>query len=191
MDFDSAYKYVIERLSHELPKGLFYHGIHHTLDVLQFAETIAAMEDLKDTDMTILKTAALYHDTGFIIRYKNNEPEACKIAKATLPKFGYNTKQIKTICDMIMATAMPQNPQSHLAEILCDADLNYLGTENYYSIAETFRDELAGQGVKFSEEAWLKLQLDFLSKHKYFTAAAKKLRNEKKNKYILELENKI
>lgn len=191
MDFDSAYKYVIERLTGELPKGLSYHGIHHTLDVLKFAGTIAALEDIKDPDLTILKTAALYHDTGFIIRYKNNEPESCKIACATLPEFGYNPEQIKAVCDMIMATALPQNPQSHLAEILCDSDLNYLGTENYYSISETLRDELAGHGITFSENDWLKLQLDFLDKHKYFTATAKKLRDEQKNRYIQDLKNKI
>lgn len=191
MDFESAYKYVTGRLSRELPQGLFYHGPHHTLDVLKSAETIAAAEGIKDSDLTILKTAALYHDIGFIVRYKNNEPEACRIATATLPGFGYTPKQIKVICDMIMATAMPQNPQSHMAEILCDADLNYLGTENYHSISDTLRDELEGQGIKFTEDGWLKLQLDFLHKHEYFTATAKKMRNELKNKYITELENKI
>ena len=36
-------------------------------------------------------------------------------------------KDIEIICGIIMATKIPQRPKNYLEEIICDADLNYLG----------------------------------------------------------------
>ena len=39
---------------------------------------------------------------------------------------------------------MPQTPKNHLEEIMCDSDLDYLGRQDFYPIAETLRQELVG-----------------------------------------------
>ncbi|MDA0973125.1 MAG: hypothetical protein O2867_05255 [Bacteroidetes bacterium] len=41
-----------------------------------------------------------------------------------------------------MATKVPQEPKDHLARILCDADLDYLGGDDYDEIAGGLYQEL-------------------------------------------------
>jgi HD superfamily phosphodiesterase len=66
MDFQAAKDYIITRLKNELSTTLYYHGLHHTLDVYNAAEKLAAMEAVSGDDLILLKTAALFHDAGFI-----------------------------------------------------------------------------------------------------------------------------
>ncbi len=92
-DFERAREYVLMRLEQELPPNLFYHGIHHTRDdVLPAVARLAAMARLSKRQTLLLKTAALYHDIGFIEQYEMNEPVAIRIASETLPSFGYDPK---------------------------------------------------------------------------------------------------
>ena len=73
-DYERAREYVLNRLTHELPDGLYYHGIHHTRDdVVPAAVRLAVLAGLGETQTLILKTAALYHDIGYIQQYEVNE----------------------------------------------------------------------------------------------------------------------
>lgn len=175
----------------ELPADLLYHRAEHSLDVLQAAERLASAENIGGKDLDILKTAALFHDSGFIVQYRHNEQVACEIAIQALPEFGYTGKDIGIICGMIMATAIPQNPKTLLEQILCDADLDYLGRDDFESIAQTLRSELKLHGREFSEEEWITFQLDFLDRHRYFTRNAKKMRDARKQENIAKLKKSL
>src|SRR3989338_7899779 len=104
-NFDQARNYVFGRLERELPGNLFYHGIHHTRDdVLPAAEKFGNLERVNGEDFLVLKTAALYHDLGYVENYTKNEPIAVRIASETLPGFGYSKRQIYRVGEIIMAT---------------------------------------------------------------------------------------
>ena len=91
VDFVKVKQFVWTQLE-ELDKNLFYHGRHHTFeDVLPMAEQLAKQEGLNDQQALIVKTAALYHDTGFLDRYDKNEPCGVERAKKYLPQFGFET----------------------------------------------------------------------------------------------------
>ena len=188
MDFDAASGYILKRLENELPANLYYHGLKHTLEVLRRSEELAISEGVGADDITLLKTAALYHDSGFTIRYTKNEILGCEIAGAVLPSFDYTAAQTKKIQDMILSTAFPQNPKDKLSEILCDADLDYLGTDSFYPISAEYRKELKEYGTEFNEKDWLKFELAFMQSHKYFTDTAQHSRSALKNIHIRELE---
>lgn len=189
MDYNKAKNYILGRMEKEVPLDFRYHNLRHSLDVLQAAERLASSEDISEKDLELLKTAALFHDSGFIFKYNCNEPVGCEIARQALPGFGYETTDIDKICGMIMATAIPQSPKNRLEEILCDADLDYLGRDDFGMIAETLRDELRLQGKEFTEEEWIAFQLDFMKKHRYFTETARNLRNAKKRDNFEKLKN--
>ena len=57
------------------------------------------------------------------------------------------------ICGMIMATKIPQSPKNYLEQILCDADLDYLGRDDFYDIGGTLFKELKTYNVLDTEEA--------------------------------------
>jgi predicted metal-dependent HD superfamily phosphohydrolase len=187
MHYQKAREYVLKRLEAELPQNLYYHCINHTLDVCKAAEELALCENVKEKDILLLQTAAVYHDIGFVVRYKNNEEVACQIASQTLPGFDYKPDDIEKICHMILATRIPQNPQTHLEQILCDADLDYLGREDFFEIAKTLKLEWMEFGLIESEQEWNQKQVHFFKQHHYFTKTAKEKREGLKNKHLLEL----
>lgn len=188
INYRNAEKYIIKRLGDELPEGLYYHGIHHTKDVCESVERLAIWEGVRGEELYLLKTAALFHDAGFIESYESNEPIGAQMAKEMLPSFGYTEEQIELVITLIEATKVPHNPQSHLEELMCDADLDYLGRNDFYPKAETLKQELMKFGKLKSAEDWDHLQVKFLTMHKYFTKSAKSRRDPEKQKRIIELK---
>ena len=180
--------YVIGKLKKELPKDLYYHGLHHTLDVLRSAQMIGKEEKITDEEMNLLKVAVLYHDSGFTKVYRNHEEVGCDMAREDLPKFGFSEKDIETICGMIMATKIPQAPTTHLEKIIADADLEYLGTDDFDKIGKTLFEEIKIYLDVESERQWNIIQMNFLKRHKYFTAFCKKNREAEKEKHLKEIE---
>lgn len=188
MDYISAKAFILEKLEKELSDNLFYHGIHHTLDVLNITEELCQLEEVSAYNTILLKTAALYHDSGFAISYTNHEEIGCDLARETLPQYHYTTEEIEIICGMIMATKIPQSPKTPLEEILSDADLDYLGRKDFYSIGNTLFEELKVHNILTEIEKWNAIQVSFLSAHKYFTKTNKERREVKKQGYLKELK---
>jgi predicted metal-dependent HD superfamily phosphohydrolase len=188
MDFEGAQNYIIQRLEKELPNDLFYHGIEHTFDVLKAAELYASMENVKADDLILLRTAALFHDCGFIVQYYNNENISVEILRKELPKFEYSEEQIERVSRMIMSTKIPQKPKNLLEKILCDADLDYLGRYDFFMKSIKLLHEWNNHGINTSLKEWYCKELTFLQKHKYFTKSAISLRQEKKLQYLSQIK---
>lgn len=191
MKFGEAKKFILGRLKNELPKHLSYHSVEHVKDVFSSSKLIAEKEGVKGEDLKLLLTAALFHDSGFLRGQKDHEKKSCLIAKKHLPEYEYTPEQIKKICGMIMATKVPQEPKSHLEEILCDADLDYLGRDDFFNIGDKLFAELSMYGILNTEDEWNKLQVRFLESHHFFTKTAIKLRQKKKDKHLKLVKSKI
>lgn len=176
-------------LSNNLSKDLSYHGVHHTIDVVKQAEKIAKREKISSAeDLFLLKVACLYHDTGFLFTYREHEVAGCNLAKKELPAFNLTQKQIDIICGMILATKIPQTPHTKLEEIICDADLDYLGREDFLPISNTLFLELKARNFISSKKQWDQIQISFFKQHNFFTATSKKLRGKKKINHLHLIE---
>lgn len=188
LDWDAVKAYALARLTRGLPPDLRYHSIRHTCaDVLPAVERLAALAGVNGDELLLLRTAALYHDMGYMEQYVNNEPIGVRIARETLPDFGYSSDQIEAIERMIMATQMPQAPQTFLEALMCDADLDSLGREDYLETSHNLHAELVAYGASITLEEWYRRQLTFLSNHTYFTEAARELRDAGKQANIQQL----
>lgn len=188
MQVEAAGSFIIEKLEKELPVYLIYHNVTHTKQVLKHALEIASSEDITGKDLDILCTAALFHDTGFTQKYTGHEEVSCLIARQFLPQFDYSAQEIEEVCEIIMATKIPQTPTNKLAEVLCDADLYYLGTDDYGIMTEKLYPEFLKQGFAKNKMEWQRQQIAFLESHTYFTKTAIKqlADNQKKNLIILQ-----
>jgi uncharacterized protein len=186
-DYNGAELYILEKLNRKLPKDLFYHGLHHTRDVYGAALLIAKSEKISNDNINLLKIATMFHDAGFMSHYKNHEEAGCKLARKILPDFGFNPKSIKIIEGMIISTKIPQNPKTQLERIICDADLDYLGRNDFKDIAKTLFDELKVYMNVKDEKVWNTIQLNFLKKHQYYTEYSRKRREAKKQKHLNEI----
>jgi uncharacterized protein len=182
---------ILNKLKNELPANLYYHSIDHTLDVYNSAVSIAKEEGISDSDLKLLLVAAIYHDAGYLIQNKDHEQLSCEIARQYLPQFHYSKEEIDLICGIIMATKIPHSPKSHLEEIICDADLNYLGRTDFFSIGENLYKEMLAFGYIKNREEWNKIQAAFLQKHHYFTRTAIQQNYLQKEKNLAIVQSKI
>jgi predicted metal-dependent HD superfamily phosphohydrolase len=191
INYRKAEKYIVNRLRKELPDNLHYHDLRHTLDVCAAVERIALIEGVEGDDIFLLKTAALYHDAGFVKQYSNNEEIGAALAKEVLPRFGYTDEQIEVIHQLINATKVPQQPKNKLEEIICDADLDYLGGNEFHLIADKLKRELMERDMVQTDKQWDELQIKFLEQHRYFTKTAIELRRDNKKARIEEIKERL
>jgi uncharacterized membrane-anchored protein YitT (DUF2179 family)/predicted metal-dependent HD superfamily phosphohydrolase len=186
MQVEAAGSFIIAKLEKELPAYLSYHNVAHTHSVLKRSLELAELEGVTGEDLDILSTAALFHDAGFIEKYTGHEEVSSRYAKQWLPQFEYSEAQIEAVCELIMATKVPQSPKNHLSAILCDADLYYLGTDDYGIVAEKLYPEFVKEAIATNKMEWQRQQIKFLESHTYFTKSAiEKLQGKQKKNLIL------
>ena len=181
-------EFVVRLLDNELPPAYYYHNYEHTLYVLDKALEIGVQESCSLADIKLLTAAALWHDTGYIKTYNNHEEEGCEFAGLYLPGYDYSMNEIEMVKGMIMATKIPQSPKNKLEEIIADADLEYLGTENAGIKAELLYREWQALDPSLTKEAWNKMQVSFLEQHSYFTQYCKENKEPVKQAYLNKLK---
>src|ERR1041385_2975288 len=173
MQIEKAEEFVAEFLQSGLSPLLMYHNYSHTHDVMLAAMTIAKEEGVvSENDLALLRTAALFHDCGYVSGYENHEAEGCLLVQKFLPGFGYSGQQINTICSLIMKTKLPSKPETILEKILCDADLDYLGRDDFAVLGAKLYLELHNLKKVKDEKEWDEMQVKFLESHHYWTKSA-------------------
>jgi uncharacterized protein len=183
-NFKEVEHFILQKLERELPKNLYYHSLPHTLDVLQAALQIGKSENINEEGISLLRVGALFHDSGFIYVYKGHEEKGCDLAKKNLPGFGFTHADIDAICGMIMATRIPQSPKNAWEKIICDADLDYLGRNDFYPISQNLYREFMDQGIVHNEKEWNRLQVNFFESHHYHTAFSSRERAPIKQNHL-------
>jgi HD superfamily phosphodiesterase len=187
-----AEKFVTGLLRTETPEGYTYHTLDHTLEVVKNAVYIGTKENLPEDEMNILRVAAWFHDVGYIKTYKGHEVESAELAINFLERQGADENIRAAVSESILATTFPQNPQNHIAKVLCDADFMHLGQENYFEQAEKLRQEQKNAGIrklkkaKFDQES-----LKLFEEHSWYTTFCKNKLDEPKRKNLEILKESI
>jgi len=190
--FAEARDFIFDKLIDELKPELTYHSIEHTLDVLEASIQLAELEEINEHDSKLLQTAALFHDSGMIKTYTGHEDASVELVREHLPGFGYDQKDIDLITNMILTTKLPQSADTFLDKILCDADLDYLGREDFFMIAHQLRYEWNTLDIRRTTlREWYELQIMFLENHQFFTKSAKALRDEKKAENLKQIKELV
>ncbi len=180
-------QFVIDMLKEKLPVNYYYHNYEHTLYVQKKVIEIGKHENCTQRELDLLTVAALWHDTGYIKTYKGHEEESCLLAKKYLPIYGFSESDIAIINGMIMATKILQTPTNRLEEIMADADLEYLGTNDAAEIAHLLFKELQSLNPALTAAAYNTLQVNFLNTHHYFTTYCKANKDPIRNAYHKKL----
>lgn len=180
----------------ELPDGIKYHTADHTLHptkgVVAVANNIAMSENISEHDRELLITAAYFHDTGYIREYEKNEPIAARMAGRILKLIGYKPNEIEKVQKMILSTDPEREPKTHIEKILCDADLDNLGREDFFKLDGKLREGRCARGIDVSDDIkWYRSTLEFIKKHQYYTESQKKFREKGEQKNIKRLLNKL
>jgi hypothetical protein len=87
--------------------------------------------------------------------------------------------------------AASEGNKNKLEEIICDADLDYLGRDDFHEIADRLRRELKEHGKIESDRQWDEIQVKFLTSHKYFTQTAIDTRRKKKLENLADIKSRL
>ena len=154
--------FLLDKLEKGLPKNLYYHNLKHTVDVYTQVELIGRAENVSKEDLLLLRTAALFHDAGHLIDYDTHEEMAVKLVREILPEYQYTDRQIEIISQLIMCTKLPPDPKNILEEIMCDADLDYLGRPDFIPVSNMLYKELHEHGKVGTLREWNEMQIKFI-----------------------------
>jgi len=193
LDNSSAYPEVchkiLEELSENLPDNLTYHNLNHIIDVANGCNFYIDYYMVSDRVADLIRIAAVAHDYGYIFTPVEHEERSIKEIRPMLT--AYTEAEIALINGMIRATKVPQNPQNLYEEILADADLDYLGRDDYDPISEGLYKEFLHFGVVKGELDWLQLQIKFLENHTFHTEWARKNRTRRKQQVLARLRDTL
>ncbi len=171
--------YTLRLLNEVTTSKLYYHNAVHALDVYNSTYNYVKMEGVKAAFVEPLLAAALLHDIGYLKQYNNNEPIGAEMAANILPQYEFNGTEIELVEKLILATSFPQHPKDKLEYIICDADLDILGTERFFKRSMDLKKEIEeNTGKKYTDIEWYKNQLELLQNHQYFTVSGRILRSE-------------
>lgn len=177
-----TYEHCIDFLENTRCKSLPFHSVEHTKDVYSYVKTIANYEEVFGSDLEPILIAALFHDTGMAQTYAGHEEQSVKYALEFLKEHEYPEDKLTIVTSCILATKMPQKPQTLAEKIICDADLYHLGLESYIFKNERLRAEWEEYfNLKYSEEEWYAINVEFLENQKYHTWFGKTVLNNRKD----------
>ena len=182
---------IFRDLSEKLNPNYFYHDLSHTKRVINSALKIGSNYNLKNENLTILLTASLMHDYGFIESHIDHEEIGVKLSSKILLDYDYSEKKIQLINKLILVTKPLAVPKDNLESIMRDSDLEYLGSKDFESISEKLKEEWIKFSIVKSDEEFYKKQLEFLSNHKFCTDFMKKNGNINKEKNIIYAKKKL
>jgi HD superfamily phosphodiesterase len=185
---ESVKQYVLNYFGEHHDKDLVYHDLQHTKDVVANATRIANHYQLNDKDFFVVVAAAWLHDIGYFIDKLNHEEAGATVAGDLLKRFNVDAALIEQVKSCITATKLPQQPAGLLQEIVCDADLFHLGTEQFSDRNKLLRKEIAHiKHIDLDKKQWRQKNIEMLQSHKYFTDYARVLLNNQYQKNLDKL----
>ncbi|WP_194972757.1 HD domain-containing protein [Aquiflexum lacus] len=183
---------VLTKLENGLPRHLTYHNLDHVLDVLNVCNQYIKRNKIKGDDAFLLRIGAIVHDMGFLKTNINHEEVGAEMAANIMASLDMDPKHIEIVKGLILATKIPQNPQTELQKIICDSDLDYLGRGDYPEISSRLYLEFKATNVIKTDQDWKNLQISFLTKHDFHTPFAKRYRDPRKQYWLEKIhENHV
>jgi predicted metal-dependent HD superfamily phosphohydrolase len=179
---------LLEEMSEKFPSHLTYHTIEHIIDVANVCDHYIRNYQIQDDLARLIRIAAISHDYGYIFSPEQHEERSIVELRPKL-NGSYKENDIELINGMIRATKVPQKPKNFYEEILADADLDYLGRDDYDQLSQKLYQEFLHYGVVSNDEQWLEVQINFLESHHYHVSFALENRTEKKRQKLSELKD--
>ncbi|MDN3588785.1 DUF5706 domain-containing protein [Pedobacter aquatilis] len=171
---------------------LVYHNLEHTHSVVKAAQQIANHYQLNDEDFFIVTAAAWFHDAGYFEDNLHHEVKGAELANIFLENENVSEEIRLKVSNAILSTKIPQKPTNLIEDILCDADLFHLGSEDFRQKGKLMHKEAELIYNKdISKKDWRVDDIRFLESHQYQTDYAKLLLNDQKQRNIDKIKSKL
>lgn len=185
-------EYALDYFKTQNSKSFIYHNKKHTEDVVNKTTEIANHYQVNPHDLAMVCSAAWFHDLGYFIDPDHHESQSALLAESFLRAKEVDESDILIIKNCIMATHMPQSPNSLLEKIICDADLYHLGTDDFLKKDKAMQQEYNDfHHPHLNKSEWRQKSIVFLQKHQYHTDYCQQLLDSSKQKNIEILKSKV
>lgn len=184
--------FLVKELNEKLPEKIMYHSEEHARRVVEAVDEIGMAEGLSEEELRMAKISAWLHDIGFTVSHHDHELHSAEIAKAFLQDKGVDKKHIEQINDAILATRIPQEPKDKISEVLCDADMYHITSEEYFELANLMREESKLiKKIDIDKVEFERLSYIFFRQHHFHTSYGKDVLQKKKEKTMDILVQKL
>ena len=181
----TARKEVSRLLTSELPSGLAFHNLIHTMDVVAAVKEIGLHCKLNEEEKEIVNLAAWFHDCGFTITYTGHEIASQHLAAVFLQRISYPKDKLEQVLACIAATELPQQPSNIMEKVICDADFHHLASEDFVDTQWRLREECKVVYREFSKSEWMQQNIELLESHRYFTTYGRKKLEKRKRMNLI------
>lgn len=181
--------FILHLFKDKLPNNFVYHNYTHSKRVYKSIIEIINNSQINVRDITILKLAALLHDTGYIKMCEGHEEESAIIAKEWLESKNVEPDIIEGVEKCILATKFDKEPNGKLEEMIRDADASHFGKDYFNEASEFLRQEYKEQGIReYTPTEWRNENIKvFVKKHQFYSEYAIKNWQPQKDKNLSKL----
>ena len=168
---------------------LFFHNLVHTVRMIDMVDKMKSHYHLDERNYFIVYTAAWLLDLEIIHAGAGSiSIKETAFSEEFLKNAGVEPDMMEEIKKCLMATRMPQNPETLNEKILCDAQNFYLGSPNfpaYYKLKR--RETEAFTQVKIKGAEWRAKTISSLQNHQYQTEYCQSALNKTKEENLQNL----
>jgi len=184
-------EYVFNKLENELPENLYFHNIKHAMNVSSTVELIGRAENLNDEEMLIIRTAAVFLNSGFLTDYRRHEDYRCEFASDILPLFKYSESITLKVCHLLGVSFDKMKPASKLEKIMFDSYYDFLGKVDLQGAALALFREQNEYGIAENKKQWIENFISLVEKYEFYTLTASKMRAVSKEEQMKILRNQF
>jgi predicted metal-dependent HD superfamily phosphohydrolase len=171
---------------------IIYHDVQHTREVVSAVITISGFYGMTEEERFPIIAAAWFHDLAYMYTgADNHEQKSAAMARKYLETKGLDEGLIKVVEGCIMATKIPQQPNTLGEKIIADADLFHFGKAIFQEKSDLLKKEtelLTDKEISTIE--WRANTLRFMESHHYFTEFAKQELQPAKEIYYRDLKKR-
>ena len=166
-----AADYVRELYQTKSKPSLFFHNYQHIEAVVKACSDMAAYYMLAQAERNALMLAAWLHDTGYLESDSaDHEKASVEIARRFMSDNQLPEELAAKVEALILVTKIPQHPKDLPQQIICDADLSHLGSDEFPELSKALRNEMNAEAAEpFTKQEWAAKTIKFLESHRYFT----------------------
>ena len=180
-----AEEYVSEFYSQKINKDLLFHSIKHVKRTVKNVQILSQESGLSSDEIEVLMLAAWFHDAGHSSTYDRHERKSAEIARDFLREQNYPEDKIEKVMHCIWATDLDYKPKNLLEKVIRDADILHLGKKSFFKRNKELREEWETiLGKKYSDEEWLKSDINFFTGHEFQTDYARQHFGEQKEQNL-------
>lgn len=196
MDYNESLRnvnvHIIDFYTKNSDAKLVYHNHAYTIELAGIVNKITQNLAADERSSFIASASAWFYNTGYLLNgIAGNKEKGADYAEQFLKSMGADDSVSGEVKACILSTQLPQQPQSQAAEILCDAVMYYLGTNEFAEKNKLLRRETEMlEGIKISGNEWRKKSIALMESHKYFTDYCRLLLNDTKKANIARLKKK-